>query len=156
MAMLIFLDIDGVMVPAKGWKSPEFLNDGFPAFSRKATRALQSIISEDVTVILTTSHKSNFSIEKWKNIFNNRGINIEKLKSLPGNFNNLSRKDEIVNWFEINNVDEDFVIIDDDKSLNELPDSLKENLIQISPYIGLTEEHLEAIRSILHKNLQPV
>lgn len=113
--MLFFLDIDGVMVPAKGWKSPEFLNDGFPAFSNKATRVLQSLISKDATVILTTPHKSKFSMEEWKNIFKNRDIHIEKIKSLPENFNNLSRKDEIVNWFEANNVTEDFVIIDDDK-----------------------------------------
>ncbi len=90
--MLFFLDIDGVMVPAKGWESPEFLNDGFPAFSSKATRALQSLISEEVTIVLTTSHKSKFSNEEWKNIFRNRGINIENIKSLPENFNNLSRK----------------------------------------------------------------
>ena len=95
--MLIFLDIDGVMVPAKGWKSPEILNDGFPAFSSKSTRALQSLISEEVTVMLTTSHKSKFSVEEWKNIFSNRGINLEKIKSLPENSNNLNRKDEIVN-----------------------------------------------------------
>ncbi|MEO6813489.1 MAG: HAD domain-containing protein [Ginsengibacter sp.] len=151
--MLFFLDIDGVMVPAKGWKSPEFLNDGFPAFSSRATHALQSLISEEVTVVLTTSYKSKFSIEEWKGIFKNRGINIEKIKSLPDNFNNLSRKDEIVNWFNVNNADESFVIIDDDKSLNELPDYLKRNLIQTSPYIGLTEEHLEAIKSILYKDL---
>jgi ATP-dependent helicase/DNAse subunit B len=155
--MLFFLDIDGVMVPAKGWKSPELLNDGFPAFSSKATLVLQGLISEEVTVILTTSHKSNFSIEEWKNIFRNRGINIEKIKSLPENINNLSRKDEIVNWFKINNnADENFVIIDDDKSLNELPDFLKANFIQISPYIGLTEEHSEAIKSILRKGLKLV
>ena len=153
--MLFFLDIDGVMVPAKGWKSPEFLDDGFPAFSNKAINVLQSLISEDVTVILTTSHKSKFSIEEWKKIFKNRGINIEKLKTLPENFNNLSRKDEIVNWFNFNNVDESFVIIDDDKSLNELPDLLKENLIQTSSYIGLTEEHFAAIKSIFDKGLQP-
>ena len=153
--MLFFLDIDGVMVPAKGWKSPEFLNDGFPAFSSKATRTLQSLISEDDTVMLTTSHKSKFSIEEWKNIFKNRGINIEKIKSLPENINNLSRMDEIVNWFNFNNVDEDFVIIDDDKSLNEFPDFLKENLIQTSSYIGLTEEHSATIKSIFDKGLQP-
>jgi HAD domain in Swiss Army Knife RNA repair proteins len=154
--MLFFLDIDGVMVPAKGWKSAELLNDGFPAFSSKATGALQGLISEEVTVILTTSHKSNFTIEEWKNIFKNRGINIEKIKSLPENINNLSRKDEIVNWFSANNVDGGFVIIDDDKSLNELPDFLKEHLIQTSPYIGLTEEHSEAIKSILNKGLAVV
>ena len=153
--MLIFLDIDGVMVPAKGWKSPEILNDGFPAFSSKSTRTLQSLISVEVTVMLTTSHKSKFSVEEWKNIFSNRGINLEKIKSLPENSNNLNRKDEIVNWFNVNNIDEHFVIIDDDKSLNELPDFLKENLIQTSPYIGLTEEHIEAIKSILQKGLQP-
>lgn len=153
--MLILLDIDGVMVSAKSWKSPEFLNDGFPAFSSKATGTLQSLISEEVTVILTTSHKSNFSIDEWKNLFKNRGIHIEKLKYLPENFSNLSRKDEIVNWFNINKIDETFVIIDDDKSLNELPDFLKKNLIQTSPYIGLTEEHLESIKFILHKNLHP-
>ena len=153
--MLFFLDIDGVMVPAKGWKSPEFLNDGFPAFSSKATDILQGLISDGVTVMLTTSHKAKFSIEEWKNIFKNRGIKIENLKSLPDNVNNLSRKDEIVNWFNVNNVDELFIIIDDDKSLNELPDFLKKNLIQTSPYIGLTEEHVETIKSILHKELRP-
>jgi hypothetical protein len=31
--MLIFLDIDGVMVPAKSWERPVLLKDGFPAFS---------------------------------------------------------------------------------------------------------------------------
>ena len=153
--MLLFLDIDGVMVPAKGWKSPEFMNDGFPAFSSKATDILQGLISDGVTVMLTTSHKAKFSIEEWKNIFKNRGIKIENLKSLPDNVNNLSRKDEIVNWFNVNNVDERFIIIDDDKSLNELPDFLKKNLIQTSPYIGLTEEHVETIKYILHKGLQP-
>jgi HAD domain in Swiss Army Knife RNA repair proteins len=152
--MLFFLDIDGVMVPAKGWKSPEFLNDGFPAFSSKATNVLQNLISEEVTVMLTTSHKSKFSIEEWRNIFKNRGIHIKKIQSLPENFDNLSRKDEIVNWFNINNVHENFIIIDDDKSLNELPRFLKEKLIQTSSHIGLTDEHLEAIKSILHKDIQ--
>lgn len=156
--MLFFLDIDGVMVPSKGWKSPEFLKDGFPAFSSKAVHTLQLLISEEDTIMLTTSHKSKFSIEEWKSIFKNRGINIEKIKSLPENFNNLSRKDEIINWFNVNianKFSDDFVIIDDDKSLNDLPDFLKEKLIQTSPYIGLTEEHLEIIKSISNKGSQP-
>jgi hypothetical protein len=152
--MLFFLDIDGVMVPAKGWKSPELLNDGFPAFSSKASLTLQNLLAEGDTIMLTTSHKSKFSMEEWKNIFYNRGINIEKIKTLPENRNNLSRKDEILNWFSANNIEEDFVIIDDDRSLNELPGFLKENLVQTSPYIGLTEEHAAAIKLIAHKGLQ--
>ncbi len=152
--MLLFLDIDGVMVPAKSWKSPELLNDGFPAFSIKATSVLQRLISEDVIVMLTTSHKSKFSIEEWKSIFGNRGINIEKIKSLPENIDNLTRKDEILNWFSTNINDKNFIIIDDDKSLNDLPPFLKDNLVLTSPYIGLTEEHSELIKSIMHKALQ--
>jgi len=54
-----------------------------------------------------------------------------------------------VNWFNLNHVSDDFIIIDDDKSLNALPPFLKENLIQPSPYIGLTEEHLEVAKSLL-------
>lgn len=143
--MLIFLDIDGVMVPAKGWKMPELLDDGFPVFSSKATYALQQLLSEESIVMLTTSHKSSFSIDEWKDIFKKRGISIENLGRLPVNINNKSRKEEIVNWFNLNNTNQDFVIIDDDRSLNELPDFLKERLVQTSPYIGLTEEHLPVV-----------
>lgn len=140
--MLLFLDIDGVMVPAKGWKSPELLNDGFPEFSSKATIALQLLISDNDTIMLTTSHKTNFSIEEWKNIFRNRGIHTNKIERLPENIDNLNRKDEIVNWFKVNNTEENFIIIDDDTSLNDLPDYLKAHLVQPSSLIGLTEEHL--------------
>ncbi|TXI85438.1 MAG: hypothetical protein E6Q37_06365, partial [Crocinitomicaceae bacterium] len=53
--------------------------------------------------------------------------------------NHLNRKDELLNWFNANNMEDDFFIIDDDKSLNELPEHLKKRLIQTSPSIGLTE-----------------
>ncbi len=151
--MLIFLDIDGVMVPAKSWKSPELHNDGFAVFSNKATYVLQSLMAEDTAVMLTTSHKGNFTIEEWKSIFKNRGINIKNLGCLPANVNNYTRRDELVNWFNTNNVNEDFIIIDDDNSLNELPGYWKEHLLQTSPYIGLTEEHLEIARMMLRQHL---
>ena len=106
--------------------------------------------------MLTTSHKSNFSIDEWKAISKKRTLNIEKIKSLPENIGNYSRKQEIINWFNLNNCKEGFIIIDDDKSLNDLPDFLKKNFIQTSPYVGLTEEHYEAIKAILHLYSQTV
>jgi hypothetical protein len=51
-------------------------------------------------------------------------------------------------------VNEEFVIIDDDKSLNALPTFLKNKLILTSPLIGLTENHLDEIIEILGQNLQ--
>jgi hypothetical protein len=143
--MLIFLDIDGVMVPAKSWKSPELLDDGFPAFSQGACDTLRQIISDNNTVILTTSHKSNFTIQEWKNIFKLRGIEISYLKALPENIGRLSRKDELLKWFNLNTIEEEFIIIDDDSSLNDLPLNLKKHLIQPSPFIGLSENHLKEI-----------
>lgn len=151
--MLLFLDIDGVMVPAKGWKKPELLSDGFAAFSGNAVNVLQNLISEDTIVMLTSSHKSNYSVDEWKDIFSKRGIHIEKIKLLDKNIDNLSRKDEIEGWFHVNNAHEDFIIIDDDKSLNSLPGYLKRNLILTSPLVGLTNEHL-ANASNIKKNFE--
>jgi hypothetical protein len=146
--MLLFLDIDGVMVPAKGWKRPELLIDGFPAFSGKAVNALQNLISEDTTIMLTTSHKSNYSIEEWKDIFTKRGLNVRKIELLEKNTDNLDRKNEIEKWFHLYKGHEDFIIIDDDKSLNSLPEYLKRHLVLTSPMVGLTAENLEKVSKI--------
>lgn len=154
--MLIFLDIDGVMVPARGWARPELLKDGFPAFSAKATRALQQLVTPQVVVMLTTSHKSNYTVDEWKQLFEKRGISINHLQTLDNNINNLSRKDEIVHRFNVNPINQAFVIIDDDKGLQALPDFLKQHLILTSPLIGLTEEHVAEAKTILNKGLQPV
>ena len=106
--------------------------------------------------MLTTSHKSNFSLEEWKNIFKKRDIHIENLMTLPKNIYNLNRKTEIVNWFKSNVVKDDFVIIDDDKYLNDLPEFLKQHLVQTNAYVGLTEVHAEIVKSILGKGLRSV
>ena len=153
--MLILLDIDGVMVTGNSWKRPEILNDSFPAFSSKACNALQKIISEtSADILLTTSHKSNYSIEEWKNIFNLRGIKIKNIYSLPENKTYLSRKEEIMKWVNTSNELPDFVIIDDDKSLNGLPEFVKNKLIQTNASIGLTIELIdEALEILANKQL---
>ena len=152
--MLIFLDIDGVMVPAASWKSPQILEDGFPMFSQKATDALVSLISEDTTVVLTTSHKSNYTLSEWKSIFEKRKIKIDKLQCLDCNEDNLNRKEEVLRWFNSNVNIEDFIIIDDDKSLNSLPAFLKKRLILTSSLIGLTQEHLLQVEAIHSHDLE--
>jgi 3-isopropylmalate dehydratase small subunit len=136
------------MVPAKGWKAPDLLQDGFPAFSSKAVSALQQLVAEGATIILTTSHKANYSIEEWKEIFRKRGIAISQIKKLDANIGNKSRKDEIMDWININLEDGNFVILDDDKSLNDLPAYLKAKLLLTASHIGLTEEHLERVREL--------
>ena len=144
------MDIDGVMAPAKSWQRPDILEDGFVDFSSKAVRVLQDVLAQnaDTTIILTTSHKSRFSLSQWKIIFERRGLNVNKLESLNDNTNFQSRKIEILNWFASNDIDEDFIIIDDDKSLNDLPTFYKDRLILTSSLVGLNESHWADIQDI--------
>lgn len=152
--MLIYLDIDGVMVPASSWRKLEILGDGFPEFSSKATEALNKIISAtNADLVLTTSHKHSFTIEGWIEIFKTRGVIVNKVSRLPENSNNISRKQELLEWFNAENSTEKFIIIDDDKSLNGLPENLKNRLIQTSGSVGLTDyladEALQIVKFIL-------
>jgi hypothetical protein len=149
--MLILLDIDGVMVPANSWKKPEFHEDGFPMFNLRSVTALQKVIAETgASLLLTTSHKSKYNIAQWRNIFKSRGIKAKNIHRLSSNSLETNRKDEILDWYMTKHVpSEEFVIIDDDKLLNELPVNIKNKLVLTSPSVGLTDELANNAISIL-------
>lgn len=151
--MLILLDIDGVMVPANSWKKPEFLDDGFPTFNLRSVKALQKILSEtDASILLTTSHKTKYKVSQWRDLLKSRGINSKNIKCLSTNSLFTNRKDEILEWYSKKHIpNEGFVIIDDDKMLNGLPENIKNNLILTSPSVGLTEDLANEAISILQK-----
>ncbi|WP_345950854.1 HAD domain-containing protein [Mucilaginibacter sp. PAMB04274] len=151
--MLILLDIDGVMVPANSWKKPEFLEDGFPIFNFRSVKALQRILAAtNASVVLTTSHKTKYNANEWKRILKSRGINPKKVRRLPTNSLRVSRQDEILEWYRKHpDLKEEFVIIDDDKMLSNLPENLKENLVLTSPSVGLTDDLADEAISILNK-----
>jgi hypothetical protein len=137
--MFILLDLDGVMVTTPPWKQVEELDDHFSKFSPKAAGNLQRIITEtEASIVLTTSHKSRFSNKEWKDIFHKRGVLVHSISKLSDNTENLSRKAEILNWLE-KEVHDNFVILDDDKSLYDLPSFAREKCIITSPLIGLDE-----------------
>ena len=145
--MLVFLDIDGVMVQGSSWKSVENLSDGFYKFSPNAVLGLQDIISgTNATIVLTTSHKNRFTPKEWKTIFYNRGIDVPTVSKLRTRKIYPSRKEEILTWCKRHKNVDNFVIIDDDKSLNGLPNELKDKLILTNSSIGLT--HSDALQAI--------
>ena len=83
---------------------------------------------------------------KWNKITKSIYNNEKNYAILTGKINNiivvdLDNKDPeftALKWFEENSCD-NYIIIDDDKSLNDLPKEMKENLILTSPLIGLTK-----------------
>jgi hypothetical protein len=149
--MLILLDIDGVMVPTTSWKPTEILSDGFANFSVRAITNLQTIIySTGASILLTTSHKSRYSNSEWEEIFKRRGITTN-INTLEPNKDNLNRKEEILRWHTKTSIAESFVIIDDDKSLNGLPNHIKDKAIITSVTVGLTFEQAQSAIDILKK-----
>jgi len=151
--MLILLDIDGVLVPANSWRKPELMDDGFPAFNLRSVKALQRILSEtNASVLLTTSHKTQYNVSQWTDLLSSRGINPVKIERLTTNSLQTSRVDEILEWYAKEYIpNEAFVIIDDDKMLNGLPENIKHNLVLTSPSVGLTDELADKAIAILQK-----
>jgi hypothetical protein len=139
--MKFILDIDGVMVHANPHRQVELDIDGFYKFNTIAVSILNSVVNTQRgdELILSTSHRFRFSVTQWKDIFKHRGIAIESISIIetPILYGN-SRKSEIVNWITTHHLRYDeVVIIDDDKSLNDLPQLLKERLVLTNSYLGL-------------------
>jgi hypothetical protein len=147
--MLILLDIDGVMVTTPSWKNTENLDDEFSMFNKRASLNLQHILTQTAaSILLTTSHKSRFNSEEWMRIFQRRGIKPKSIRTLAENTDRLNRKDEILKW-QASTSEKNFVIIDDDSSLHDLPLSIKERCVITSNLIGLNEEATTAALAIL-------
>jgi len=150
---LIFLDIDGVMLSAASWKPVENLEDGFSAFSKRAVDCLNQLIQNtNASIVLTTSHKSRFTREQWNQIFLSRNMSVTIFDKLEDNSESLNRKDEILNYLKAHQLIENYVIIDDDKSLYDLPHAIKQKLVLTSSIIGLTQENIETALGILNQN----
>lgn len=140
--MILLLDIDGVLETSPSWKQPEFLEDKFYKFNDNSRKNFIEVINKiNPEIILTTTHRINYNLTEWNKIFELRGINVSKISKI----NNAKkatdikkRNVEIEEWF-LNNRTAEFLILDDDKILNELTDNLKNRWIQIDPMLGITE-----------------
>lgn len=142
--MTILLDIDGVLVTTPSWRTPELLSDGFLKFNERAAKNLAQIIEEtQAAIVLTTTHRINYSISEWKGLLQARGIyptSISKLNDIGGLNDMADRATEIKEWVEKQKGSEKFVIIDDDLSINSLPPYIKARCVQTKPLIGLDDE----------------
>jgi DNA-binding LacI/PurR family transcriptional regulator len=147
------------MVRAKSWSAPPNLGDGFPMFSSKAVQAINEIVSKtNADIVLTTSHRDRFSCKEWTSIFRNRNIDINILSTLsaPDFDTPQTRATEIRSWFATYTGDDDFIIIDDDTSLNSLPQYLKDRVVQTKPMIGLTPSHVDKAIELIHTPMERV
>jgi hypothetical protein len=140
--MFILLDIDGVMVPSSPWRKTPMLDDGFPAFSANAVCALNALLSDqnDIIVIIS-SHRHKHTAEKWKAIFEKRGIH-HNITTSPVLDSGKKRLNEVLEWLSMHGNPKDFFVVDDDASLSDLPMAFKKNWLKPFSGIGFTPELL--------------
>jgi len=154
--MTILLDIDGVLVTTPGWKQAEHLADGFMKFSETAVSNLAALYKEtNAAIVLTTTHRINYSESQWKEIFKRRGLNFQTISKINDKteISQLpDRATEIKEWTKSNSIDNNYVIIDDDLSINSLDDSIKERWVATKPLIGFDKEAKEKALLILKSN----
>lgn len=141
--MLLLLDIDGVMETSPAWKTPQFLADGFYQFNAVSQENLKEIVAQfQPEIVLTTTHRVNYTLEEWRQIFKSRSIDITKISKINEAKNSTElrkRNVEIEAWFD-QNEKANFIILDDDKSLYALPKVIKDHWIRIDPLLGITSE----------------
>lgn len=155
--MIFFLDIDGVMVHANPYRHVEQATDGFYVFSSAAVETFNAIfIAKEDQVILSSSHRFKYTIAEWQMIFLDRDIRIDSLALLDNVKQHLNhrftRKDQVLGQIVRQNILPDqMIIIDDDKSLNDLPQELKSRLVLTPSYIGLTAMDLPNLKNMLNR-----
>ena len=150
--MKILLDFDGVMVTTPTWRAVECLEDGFMAFNESCVGNLASVLSiTQADIVLTTTHRIHYDNEVWRQLLHNRGIVTNKVTKVnqAETFAELSiRHLEVLQWVNAN-PNENYVIIDDDKSLRELSSAIKSRWIETDFYAGFTGVGMEQALDVL-------
>jgi hypothetical protein len=153
--MVILLDIDGVLVTEPSWKKVEIGADGVMLFNKQSAENLVDILSlTGADVVLASTHRISFTIERWLEIFKIRGIAINKLSKLNDRQSLSDMQDrgsEIQEWIHKNG-EANYVIIDDDLSINNLPTAIKQRWVTIKPHIGIDIEAKQKVLDILLNN----
>ncbi len=136
---IILLDLDGVLITTKPWESDHLLEDGFAEFNKKSVDKLNEILDETgYDIVLTSARRYSVDIDKMNEFFKTRGI-----KGQIIGYNRLfdldlkwDRAKQIMAFLMLHRPD-NYLIIDDDKSIGRMNSSLCEKWIKTDPMIGL-------------------
>jgi len=145
----LILDLDGVLITTPIWKADEIDSDGYSKFNKSCVKNLNKLLSMwEFEVWLSSTRRMVKTIAEFNQIFENRSIKIPISGFVPEYQNCKTRKNEILRFIEEHKIS-DFLIIDDDKSLNGLEEIHKEKLILTELQKGFDKEKFElAIRKI--------
>jgi hypothetical protein len=140
---LLFLDIDGVMTSNDLIYDRRSLELLYP-FSKGCVEALNEILkSNRLRIILTSSWRTVFDVEKQCQIFKENGV-LQVPYGATVDLGYENRSLEIKQWLQNKKID-GFVILDDLEI-----DGFGDNFLKINPEEGLTRFHIPRINQILN------
>ncbi len=145
----LILDLDGVLITTPIWKADKIDSDGYSEFNMNCVDNLNKLLQQsDFEIWLSSTRRTVKTLSEFNRIFENRNIKSHIKGFLPEYHECKNRKDEIIRFIEESKFS-DFLIIDDDKSLNGLDEIHKEKLILTELQKGFDMEKLElAIKKI--------
>lgn len=141
--MHLILDLDGVLITNPSWKTDQIHSDGYSEFNESCVENLNQLLTlAEFDIWLSSTRRTMKTLTEFNLIFKNRGIEKQIAGFLPEYANCRNRKEEVLNFItELKLFD--FLIIDDDKSLNELESRIKEKLILTELMKGFNSEKLK-------------
>lgn len=145
----ILLDLDGVLITNPAWKPDEMASDGYSKFNEKCVRHFNIFIEqvELYEIWLSSSRRAVMSLREFNTIFVNRGVKASITGFTPFH-GSISRRTEIETFAEGLN-EKELLIIDDDSSLQDLPQRLKERWIATNLFQGFTAKSMEHALNLL-------
>jgi hypothetical protein len=140
---ILILDLDGVLITTPIWKADEIESDGYSKFNMNCVDNLNILLSQsNFEIWLSSTRRTVKTLIEFNKIFKKRNIESVIKGFLPEYQECKTRKDEITRFIDESEIS-DFLIIDDDKSLNGLEKNHKEKLILTELQKGFDTEKLE-------------
>lgn len=152
MDKIIFLDLDGVLInPFPAWKPDEEDQDGYARFNPACTANLRKLLEAypELRIVVSSSRRVGKSLEEMEVIFAFRGIKNKIVSKIPEPGEPyLNRAEEIMLYIEQHDL-RHFLIVDDDRSLLQLPGDYAGYLVLTEYRSGFDSESLEKALKIV-------
>ena len=140
---ILILDLDGVLITNPSWKADQINSDGYSEFNKSCVKNLNRLLTlAEFDIWLSSTRRTVKTLTEFNLIFKNRGIDKEIVGFLPEYTDCKNRKEEVLKFITEFKAS-DFLIIDDDKSLNGLENGIKEKLILTELTKGFNSEKLK-------------
>lgn len=139
---IILLDLDGVLITTANWRADDIHEDGYSDFDDECVQKLNTLAEETgYDIVLSSDRRRGAGIEKMNERFKARGVEKPIIAYVPDYKEGtdavwLNRRQEIEMFLEEFKPD-NYLILDDDKSLSGASEEIKANWTQTYMCIGL-------------------